>query len=228
MLKRSLPFEVLLALILGQVASEASLQLMGIALRGDIRAFAWLFPFVQLVLTSLLMWLLMTFRYGDLLDRKGRDGFGGFTLGSGSAALGVLAGLGAFGVNVLLSAVVGGEQSGTTSSVLATQHRLISEHPVLYTMCAVAVAPFGEELTFRGALQYWASRYASNGVSIVAVALGFSILHQVGDIDAHSVLQLTVAGIWFGIVRVATGKLLPAVIAHSTYNLIPVASQLVT
>lgn len=94
---------------------------------------------------------------------------------------------------------------------------------------AVVVAPFVEELAFRGYLQRWliARDFARvpleswSPTSLVLTSLAFGMLH-------HHVIAGILAGIVFGLVQIRTGRLTDAIVSHATANAVLVVGVLAT
>jgi membrane protease YdiL (CAAX protease family) len=84
---------------------------------------------------------------------------------------------------------------------------------------AVLVAPFMEELVFRGLLFAIFERLAGLRVAIVGTALLFAALHVPEYWGAwQHVLMILVVGVVFSLARGSTGSLAPSVILHFAYN----------
>jgi hypothetical protein len=83
----------------------------------------------------------------------------------------------------------------------------------------VTVAPFMEELFFRGFLYPALARPLGAGWSVVITATGFALLHspQLGGAWAP-LLLIYVVGVVLTLVRVRTGSVLPGFFLHSAYN----------
>ena len=77
------------------------------------------------------------------------------------------------------------------------------------------LAGLGEELLFRGLLQPWVSEQAGTVIGLVVASLLFGLLHAVST--AYAVLA-TLIGVYLGWLLLATGNLLPAIIAHALYD----------
>jgi hypothetical protein len=77
----------------------------------------------------------------------------------------------------------------------------------------------GEEILFRGLLQPLLCRAWGVPVGIVLAALAFTAIHVVGGWrDPVSLLNITLAGGWFGLLAWRTGGVLAPILAHSGYN----------
>jgi membrane protease YdiL (CAAX protease family) len=84
---------------------------------------------------------------------------------------------------------------------------------------AILVAPFMEELIFRGVLFRYAENLAGTRFAIAATAMLFSGLHLPMYWEAwNHVLLIFVVGFVFSLARGWTGSVLPAYLLHLTYN----------
>ena len=80
-------------------------------------------------------------------------------------------------------------------------------------------AAFGEECLFRGLLQPLLCRTWGPIVGIVAASLAFTAIHVFGGWrDPVSLLNITLAGAWFGLLAWRTGGILGPTLAHAGYN----------
>lgn len=80
-------------------------------------------------------------------------------------------------------------------------------------------AAFGEECLFRGLLQPLLCRAWSPIAGIVAASLAFTAIHVFGGwCDPVSLLNITLAGAWFGLLAWRTGGILAPTLAHAGYN----------
>jgi membrane protease YdiL (CAAX protease family) len=90
-----------------------------------------------------------------------------------------------------------------------------------YTIAAFAIliAPFMEELIFRGLLFAFLERFAGVPMAVVGTAALFAALHvsQYWGAWNHVVL-ITLVGICFSLVRGVTGSVTPAYVLHTAYN----------
>jgi CAAX protease family protein len=90
-----------------------------------------------------------------------------------------------------------------------------------YTVAAFAiiVAPFMEELIFRGVLFTFFERHAGLRFAVVSTALLFAALHVPEYWGAwNHVLLILAVGLIFSLARGATDSLAPSVILHVAYN----------
>lgn len=90
----------------------------------------------------------------------------------------------------------------------------------LLVVFGVALAPFCEELFFRGFLYPIAARYLSTSGAVLAVTLAFVALHvsQTGGYWI-SMVMISLVGIILGVQRARFNSILPAWITHTCYNL---------
>jgi len=90
---------------------------------------------------------------------------------------------------------------------------------------AILVAPFMEELIFRGVIFSILERRGSVWFAVVGTALLFAVLHIPEYWEAwHHVLMVVVVGFVFSLARGVTGSLTPSFLLHLAYN----ASQITT
>jgi membrane protease YdiL (CAAX protease family) len=90
-----------------------------------------------------------------------------------------------------------------------------------YTLAAFAIliAPFMEELIFRGLLFAFFEKMAGVPLAVVGTAGLFAALHVSQYWGAwNHVALLTLVGICFSAVRGATGSVTPSFVLHTTYN----------
>lgn len=83
----------------------------------------------------------------------------------------------------------------------------------------VLVQVFGEEALLRGLLQPLLTRAWGGVVGVIATALAFTLIHVIGGWrDGVTLLNITLAGIWFGLLALRTSGLLAPTLAHFGYN----------
>lgn len=89
----------------------------------------------------------------------------------------------------------------------------------------VSIGPMVEELLFRGVLLSAIARYAGNGGAIVLSALLFACVH-LPDLSFlwYALPNLALLGLILGWLRVQSGSIWPAVVAHGMNNLLAVVS----
>jgi membrane protease YdiL (CAAX protease family) len=98
-----------------------------------------------------------------------------------------------------------GEEAGHSSAAPAT---------VAILLYAGVLAPFGEELVFRGVLFRALRARLPVAVAIVLSALAFALLHPY----RAAIYQVALVGILSGWVYHRTGSLWPSILAHAAWN----------
>ena len=94
---------------------------------------------------------------------------------------------------------------------------------MLYILSLVVIAPFAEESLFRGAFEEILGATFSPFIAIFVSALAFSVAH-----GARSMLLFYfVAGVLFSILSYKSRSLLPAMLAHATFNALTLVYVLV-
>jgi len=88
--------------------------------------------------------------------------------------------------------------------------------PLELALVALA-AGLGEELLFRGALQSLAELWMSPLVALAMVSLLFGLAHA---LSATYFVLATVVGAYLGWLALATGSLVPPILAHALYDLL--------
>jgi membrane protease YdiL (CAAX protease family) len=84
---------------------------------------------------------------------------------------------------------------------------------------AVLVAPFMEELVFRGVLFSFFERLGGFGVAVPATAVLFAALHYPEYAGAWThVFMILVVGLVLSVARASTGSLVPSFLLHTAYN----------
>jgi len=126
---------------------------------------------------------------------------------------GVLLGLAALGLTVLVAAAAGAVRSGQTAGGIG------AAPGVGLALLVFAYQAGAEEILFRGWIQpaFCARLGPSIGLAVVAVAFG--LLHLVGA--RHGLLamiNLVLAGLMFGLLALRTGGLWAAFGAHAAWN----------
>ncbi len=93
-----------------------------------------------------------------------------------------------------------------------------ADHParVLLVIAAGLAAPLGEETFFRGWLLGVLSQAYRRSTALIAVAVVFSIVHWEWD----GFVARVELGVLFGLARIWTGSLWPAVAMHATHNIV--------
>lgn len=154
--------------------------------------------------------------------------FTGLDRANGPAiALGVLLGL----VNLPLANFLVGWLSQFVSEENLEAARLVSRlvlqadstTRILIVLGASVAAPLGEELFFRGWLQTALSRRMSAAASVLISAVIFSAIHGL----VLNALPLVELAVLFGLLRLWTGSLWPAIAMHAAHNFASLAVLLV-
>lgn len=83
---------------------------------------------------------------------------------------------------------------------------------VLLVVCVLA--PFSEEILFRGYVYHSLRNYCSTGTSILVASLLFGCMHY----DLFRLLPLTLVGICLNLVAVRADSLWGSIIMHATWN----------
>ena len=97
----------------------------------------------------------------------------------------------------------------------------------LLSITALVIAPFVEELFFRGLLLRSLQRRVSAPAAVVISALAFGLAHVVFDFGSGVVLPALVAlGMLSGIFAVRTGNLSRSILLHMGFNLLAVVAVL--
>lgn len=94
---------------------------------------------------------------------------------------------------------------------------------VSVALCAVVAAPVLEELFYRGAIYTPQRRRSSAFTVVVVTAVLFALAHLV----PQKLLPLCLLGVALGVLRAASGSILPSVLMHATFNALPTWSLLV-
>ncbi len=93
---------------------------------------------------------------------------------------------------------------------------------VVLGLIIVLAGPLLEEVFFRGALLSPLRRAHTLGASVVATAALFALAHDGWQMWA----PIAVVGVALGLMRVASGSLVPSVLLHATFNAVPFYSVL--
>ncbi len=81
----------------------------------------------------------------------------------------------------------------------------------------ILIAPFVEELFFRGLLQRSLSRLGIP-VAVIIGALCFALLHSITGYSIPAALTTFLVGLALGALAAGTGRLGAAIVAHATFN----------
>ncbi len=106
---------------------------------------------------------------------------------------------------------VGDEAQKLADSVDASGGKLAT---VLFVLTTVFVAPFAEELFYRGLVLRSIERRTGLWVAVGITTVVFALIH----FQALQTLGLLLAGAVFGVLAAATGRLGPAMMAHMAFN----------
>ena len=99
--------------------------------------------------------------------------------------------------------------------------RLFTSPSAVYAVggLAVLVAPFMEELIFRGVLFSFFERLGGFGIAVPATAVLFAALHYPEYAGAWThVFMILVVGLVLSVARASTGSLVPSFLLHTAYN----------
>lgn len=115
-----------------------------------------------------------------------------------------------------------------TPPVHSQVDEMLKAHPVLIGTLAVTLAPFFEELFFRGFLQPLFIRSLGVFAGIFVPALCFGLLHlfQYGK-KWQVAVAITTIGIVLGIVRRKANSIKPSTLMHCTYNGALIAASII-
>ena len=94
---------------------------------------------------------------------------------------------------------------------------------VLLVVCVAVGAPVVEELFYRGLLQPALIRLTNPVIGIAVASVLFGAVH----FSVVELLPLSVVGLVFGLLAHRTGRLLPAIVAHMTFNSFTLALLLI-
>ena len=128
---------------------------------------------------------------------------------------------------LLRGAAFGGFTIGVASLVLITFHQLQIERSIPgswwlaaeHSTAILLPAAFWEELFFRGYAFSVLRRAAGWKTALVVTSIAFGLIHAWNPgADAESILAVTVAGFFLGIILLATRSLYAAGIAHFAWN----------
>jgi membrane protease YdiL (CAAX protease family) len=95
----------------------------------------------------------------------------------------------------------------------------------LWQLLLIAIAAgLGEELLFRGLLQAGLAYLLPTGWALVGSLLIGSVLFGLCHYLSHTYFVLaTLAGLYFGLLMLISGSLLPSIIAHALYDFVALA-----
>ena len=104
----------------------------------------------------------------------------------------------------------------------------LHENPILLALVACTLAPLGEEILFRGLLEGYLLVHTSISLSIAIPSILFAIIHLASYPKAPTrILILVIMGAFtMGLIasyyRALSESLLPAIVSHSTFNIVGV------
>jgi|GEM_PF-1627103 len=117
------------------------------------------------------------------------------------------------GMNSLNQWLVGPELARLFDSTRILRGRPIAEQ-IAIGLGVTLLAPLGEEVLFRGyLLRALRARYGTRAALLVTSAI-FAAMH----LNPASFLALLVLGLLFGLLRLASGSLVPALVGHAMQN----------
>ncbi len=116
-------------------------------------------------------------------------------------------------VGILMTLILGDfAPSGRAQELVDS---LNSPFALIALVLGVAVgAPLVEELFYRGIVQGWLVEKIGDWPGLIVASIIFGAVH----IRLIEIAPLAVAGFGFGVLVLITGRLLPAIIAHMTFN----------
>lgn len=119
----------------------------------------------------------------------------------------------------LVAVVVSLGMAAAASVAMGSEGKIAGAGLFLGGSLLIVGAAFGEECLFRGLLQPLLCRAWGPIAGIVAASLAFTAIHVFGGWrDPVSLLNITLAGIWFGLLAWRTGGILAPTLAHAGYN----------
>jgi membrane protease YdiL (CAAX protease family) len=93
----------------------------------------------------------------------------------------------------------------------------------LIVLVVVALGPMLEEVFFRGAL-FRPMRRVHPGWTVVLVS---SVLFALAHFQLQMYLPIALVGLVLGVTRLASGSILPSMLAHATFNAVPFVAMMV-
>ncbi len=121
-----------------------------------------------------------------------------------------------------LITVLFGDQGGSNPLLDLVLNSKDKTALIILLITTIGLAPFFEELIFRGALLPALYNKVGNSWSIIISALVFALAHlSIGELPA-----LFVLGVGLGVLRVNSGRLFPCALMHSLWNAITFANLL--
>lgn len=135
-------------------------------------------------------------------------------LGKASSALGIVA----LPTGIVAAAVALGIATAASATIV-TDGKIESFALFLAGSLLIVAKALGEEMLFRGLLQPLLCRAWGVPAGIALASLAFTAIHVAGGwSDPVSLLNITLAGGWFGLLAWRTGGILAPTLAHAGYN----------
>jgi uncharacterized protein len=129
---------------------------------------------------------------------------------------------------VLLALVISLLASAIHTPKIPTPFDDLARSPMqfaLFSVMAVAIAPFFEELFFRGFVQPLVSRSFGTGVGILLPSVLFGCLHLPEYAWAWQyAVFISLAGAVFGWLRARTDSIIPSTVMHGAFNAVSVVA----
>lgn len=211
---------LLLASTIPAVLFFALLMTAGAAHTSDLRSMTW--PFVAMQLVSYAGWSLVLVTLLPVLAQRSLRDLGLRPPRGADIAYGLVGAA----VMVLIVASAGALQSAVfhlKPDEVQVQLLRATRGPFIaaFVVFACVMAPFVEELTFRGFVFNALRRYLPTSAAIVLSAITFGAIHwQPGNLGA--LLPLTAGGVVLVLVYYRSGSLLASMITHAVFNLVTV------
>lgn len=201
----------------GQFATEQELVNRSIPVAWQL---ALLFPMWILLLGT--PWIFAAILRRDRPGWSLHSKLGDVPLGIGA---GVLLQIPLVPIVVVLMRLVFGEFESSDRALTLVQSAASSPFTlVLLIVCVAIGAPLVEELFYRGLVQPALIRATNVPIGIGVASLIFGAVH----FSLVELLPLSVVGLVFGILAHRTGRLMPAIIAHMTFNAFTLTAILAT
>jgi len=125
------------------------------------------------------------------------------------------AGLLVGGCLFLLSALISGFEGPTTHSLLSgLQQNPQPLQALMYVLALVVIAPLAEEWLFRGSILPILADSFGQHLALILSAIAFALAHGLSKMSWFYVL----AGMCFALLVKRKRSLLPAIVAHATFN----------
>jgi membrane protease YdiL (CAAX protease family) len=141
-----------------------------------------------------------------------------------NAFIGLLGGLGAYAIVYAVAVVIQAvyvvlDRLAPEQQIVVEAQRADAMTAVVYALTAVVIAPFAEEVFFRGTLLPAAVRLAGVRSGLLIQAVVFGAIHVVQTPEALPLaIPLAVVGWCAGLLRLRTGSLVAPIALHATFN----------